>query len=109
MVSKYPNSGSLFKKENKANDRAPDLDGDAELNDELLMELLRQRKNGEPMKFRIAAWKRVSAKSGKEFLSLKLDKMRPPLARNTVDPIDVMLELQQQKAADISRKKDAPF
>ena len=56
-----PNSGVLFKEEQKKNEKGPDYRGSINING---------------TEFRLAGWIKESQNSGKKFLSLSVDKDR---------------------------------
>jgi len=72
METKKYYGGALFINRNKANEKAPDLSGDVEINMETLKVLVELAKKNEPLKLRMAAWVK-EGKSGK-FYSVQLSE-----------------------------------
>lgn len=69
MAGSYPNSGALFKNTRATNPKAPQHEGDIEIDADLLRALVGNAKAGKPIKIRLAGW----VKDGRngEFISLK--------------------------------------
>lgn len=70
MATSYPNSGAFFKNTRSTNDRAPQWEGDIELDADLLRGLVANAKAGKPIKIRLAGWVKET-KKGDEFISMK--------------------------------------
>jgi hypothetical protein len=76
MTGSYPNTGSLFQARKTDNPKAPTHEGEVEIDMPMLQYLNGQAKSGQPLKLRLAGWKRVAKSSGKTFLSLKVSEPR---------------------------------
>lgn len=73
MIKGYPAGGVLFQN-TKGGSRAPDFNGNIEIDLELFNEIRRQIEGGnDRAKLDLAAWRRRS-QNGKDFLSLKPSK-----------------------------------
>lgn len=70
MASNYPNSGAFFKNTRATNERAPQWEGDIELDADLLRGLVANAKAGKPIKLRLAGWIKQT-KRGDDFISMK--------------------------------------
>ena len=70
MATSYPNSGAFFKNTRATNDRAPQWEGDIELDADLLRALVVNAKAGKPIKIRLAGWVKQT-KNGDDFISMK--------------------------------------
>ena len=64
------NSGVLFKNDKGDNEKRPDMTGTLDF---------------EGIEIRVAAWKRVSSKSGKPFLSLKVERKEESTASPVIE------------------------
>lgn len=70
MANSYPNSGAFFRNTRNTNERAPQWEGDIELDADLLRGLVANAKAGKPIKLRLAGWVKET-KKGDEFISMK--------------------------------------
>jgi len=70
MATSYPNSGAFFKNTRATSDRAPQWEGDIELDADLLRALVGNAKAGKPIKIRLAGWIKQT-KNGDDFISMK--------------------------------------
>jgi len=70
MAGSYPNSGALFKNTRATNPKAPQFEGDVELDADLLRSLVANAKAGKPIKLRLAGWTKPM-RNGGDFVSLK--------------------------------------
>jgi hypothetical protein len=69
-MSQYPNSGALFKNTRATNPKAPQWEGDIEMDADVLRALVANAKSGKPIKLRLAGWVKET-KNGDEFISMK--------------------------------------
>ncbi len=69
MAGSYPNSGALFRNTRATNPKAPQHEGDVELDADLLRALVANAKAGKPIKLRLAGW--VKEGRNGDFISLK--------------------------------------
>lgn len=72
MANQYPNSGALFREEEKRSDKAPDWKGYVELDKDMLKVLIEFAKTGKPIKLELGGWIKEGRKG--EFVSLKASK-----------------------------------
>ena len=69
-MSQYPNSGAFFKNTRATNPKAPQWEGDIEMDADVLRALVANAKAGKPIKLRLAGWTKET-KNGDEFISMK--------------------------------------
>jgi hypothetical protein len=69
-MSQYPNSGAFFKNTRATNPKAPQWEGDIEMDADVLRALVANAKAGKPIKLRLAGWVKET-KNGDEFISMK--------------------------------------
>jgi hypothetical protein len=69
-MTQYPNSGALFQNTRATNPKAPQWEGDIELDADVLRSLVAAAKAGKPIKLRLAGWVKET-KKGDDFISLK--------------------------------------
>lgn len=70
VMAQYPNSGALFNNTRATNPKAPQWEGDIEMDADVLRALVANAKAGKPIKLRLAGWVKQT-KNGDDFISLK--------------------------------------
>jgi hypothetical protein len=75
-MSQYPNSGSLFKVDEKfrTNEKSPIMKGKIELGEDMCDYIQQQYRAGKDVIIDVSAWSRVAAGTGNKFLSLSVQK-----------------------------------
>lgn len=74
MSNQYPNSGALFVNQKK-HEKAPDYNGDINMDISLLQQLIKESEDGFSVKIKLSGWKRQGVKG--TFLSLKYNDFKP--------------------------------
>lgn len=69
MAGNYPNSGALFPNNRATSPKAPQWQGDIELDADMLRSLVAVAKSGKPIKMRLAGWVKKT-RAGDDFISL---------------------------------------
>jgi hypothetical protein len=83
MNQKRNDAGAMFNNKLRTKPRSPTMTGVLRLSPNVAVELARRAGNGQPATLKLAGWLNVSATSGDEYLTLRVQL---PAAERVVEP-----------------------
>jgi hypothetical protein len=73
----YPNTGALWTSKNRRNEKAPDMNGNIEIEKDLLLSMIEEAAGQTSVKIKLDGWRKKD-KDGNPMVSMKVNTYKKP-------------------------------